>query len=689
MRTRFLSYVVLACLTALTHFSVASAKELFDGQSLAGWQGHLDSDTAKTADVWSVRDGVLVCKGTPLGYLRTTEKYTNFQLKLDWRWAVDDESDAGRKANAKTPNSGVLLRITGDPIGFMPRCAEAQLQSGSAGDIWAFRGFPLTPGQDRIREVKDHAVLGDFSGVAAMAKAEKELGQWNSYDITMNDGKLTVKINGQLVNEATGLEVVSGYIGLQSEGAEIHFRNIEVTPLNEEPSEDWISLFDGKSFDGWKVNENRGTWSVQDGCLVTEGPRSHLFYEGPVAKHDFKNFEYQLQVKTRPGSNSGVYFHTKYQAEGFPGNGYEVQVHNTNRRDGRYRELKLTGSLYGIRNIYHSFAKDNQWFSMRVKVIGNRVQVWVNDYPTVDYLIPEDSRRGLQTGTFALQGHDPTSWVAYRDIKVRVLPDDATVESRASTDGYGIDPRVIDRTSRADIPLIDYHVHLRGGMTVEKAMDRQAVTGFNVGVLRNLGKGWPIENDEQLETFINRVDDRPVFIGLQVNDRDWYTEHSQELIGRLDFILADTMIMPMPNDDSEPVKLFVPEAFQIDDPQAWMDRYVAHNLKVLAEPITILANPTWLPEVVADQYDALWTDERMEKVIRAAVDNHVALEINAGSGYPHDAFIRKAKAMGAKFSFGSNNFDDKPHDMTRCIDAVKKYELKHSDMRVPEVIAGQ
>ncbi|MEA3366482.1 MAG: hypothetical protein U9R68_00035, partial [Planctomycetota bacterium] len=108
-----------------------------------------------------------------------------------------------------------------------------------------------------------------------------------------------------------------------------------------------------------------------------------------------------------------------------------------------------------------------------------------------------------------------------------------------------------------------------------------------------------------------------------------------------------------------------------------------HNLRVLSEPITILANPTWLPPAVKDKYDELWTEARMQKVIRAAIDHRVALEINARSGYPHDRFIRLAKTMGAKFSFGTNNFHDKPIDMSRCFEAIRRYGLTKDDMYVP------
>jgi histidinol phosphatase-like PHP family hydrolase len=114
-----------------------------------------------------------------------------------------------------------------------------------------------------------------------------------------------------------------------------------------------------------------------------------------------------------------------------------------------------------------------------------------------------------------------------------------------------------------------------------------------------------------------------------------------------------------------------------------MKRYVAHNLRILNEPITILANPTYLPPAVEDQYDTLWTEARMRRIIQAAIDNNVALEIPARSEYPHDRFIRMAKEMGAKFSFGSNNFDDLPIDMSRCFKAIDQFDLAKEDLYVP------
>ena len=296
------------------------------------------------------------------------------------------------------------------------------------------------------------------------------------------------------------------------------------------------------------------------------------------------------------------------------------------------------------------------------------------------------TQRRLGHGTIALQGHDAGSRVAFRSIKLRLLGADATEASapRPSDAGYGLPAAAMDRLAADYIPFIDYHIHLRGGVTPQSAIERQAVTGMNCGVLRNLGRGWPIETDAQLKEFLDSVEGLPLMVGLQVNDRDWMHRHTPALLKRLDYILADTMIMPMPNDDSQPVKLWIPENYTIPDPAAWMERYMRHNLRVLSEPISILANPTYLPPSLESQYDSLWTDARMRQVIQAAIDHHVALEINASSQWPHERFIRMARQMGATFSFGSNNFDNKPIDMTRCLEAVTKYQLGKENLFVPE-----
>lgn len=190
---------------------------LFNGSDFEGWS-HVLVEDLQMDQVWSVADGMIVCKGEPLGYLQTQESYQNFTLTFEWRWAP-----------GQTPgNSGVLLRIAGEPKGFMPKCVEAQLQHGSAGDIWAFFGASLDPSSGRLREISDHKTLGDFKGIGKIKDAEKPPGEWNQYEITLVGDTLTLTVNGELVNRASGLDMVSGPIGFQSEGAEIHFRNLNI-----------------------------------------------------------------------------------------------------------------------------------------------------------------------------------------------------------------------------------------------------------------------------------------------------------------------------------------------------------------------------------------------------------------------------------------------------------------------------
>ncbi len=186
----------------------------------------------------------------------------------------------------------------------------------------------------------------------------------------------------------------------------------------------WISLFDGKSLNGWKAGENPGTFSVENGSIKVAGSRSHLFYEGTAMNHNFKNFEFKVRVMTKPGSNSGIYFHTAFQQKGFPDKGYEVQVNNS------HGDRIRTGSLYDIKDIGEVYVQDNVWFTEHIIVQGKKITVKINDRTVVEYTEPDNAKatkdhpgRLISSGTFALQGHDPKSIVYFKDFKVRILPD--------------------------------------------------------------------------------------------------------------------------------------------------------------------------------------------------------------------------------------------------------------------------
>ena len=184
----------------------------------------------------------------------------------------------------------------------------------------------------------------------------------------------------------------------------------------------WVSLFNGKNLDGWKVGANASSFSVVDGAIQVAGPRAHLFYDGPVKNHMFKNFEYKATVMTKPGANSGLYIHTTYQEDGWPAKGYEVQVNNS------HTDWKRTGSLYDVMDVKETYVKDNEWYTEYIKVEGKHITVKINDVTVVDYEEADVEKRDagtrnrfLASGTFAIQAHDPKSVVLYKNIMVKPL----------------------------------------------------------------------------------------------------------------------------------------------------------------------------------------------------------------------------------------------------------------------------
>lgn len=183
--------------------------------------------------------------------------------------------------------------------------------------------------------------------------------------------------------------------------------------------EGFVQLFDGKTFNGWKINEKPESWKIKDGAIVANGPRSHLFYVGD--DKPFVNFELRVDCMTEPGSNGGIYFHTKYQDEGWPKYGFEAQVNNSQG------DPKRTGSLYGVVDVLDKIIPDNQWYTETVIVKGNKVTIKVNDKVVVDYTEPADKKPGadftrkIDKGTFALQAHDPGSTVHFKNIRVKRL----------------------------------------------------------------------------------------------------------------------------------------------------------------------------------------------------------------------------------------------------------------------------
>jgi len=212
-RVANLSLVLCVVLSASTTARAADEVVLFNGKDLSGWTCYLRGSDAKMEDVWSVADGVLRSKGRPIGYLKTKTKYTNYILKVQWRWPEGTQGG----------NSGVLLRVVGPDL-VWPKSIEAQLAAGYAGDIWNIGKFPMKVDPQRTRGRNTRKMK---------PASEKPRGQWNQYEIILKGGDLTLKVNGVVQNTATEVEEVSGAIALQSEGAPIEFRDIRLIPLEK------------------------------------------------------------------------------------------------------------------------------------------------------------------------------------------------------------------------------------------------------------------------------------------------------------------------------------------------------------------------------------------------------------------------------------------------------------------------
>jgi hypothetical protein len=217
MTTRIASGLAVLALAFLGAGRAAGQDEgwvkLFNGKDLSGWTTFLANKSVPAEEVWTVKDGVIHCKGRPNGYLCTEKEYGDYVLKFEWRWPE------------RAGNSGAFVHVSG-PDKIWPKGAEAQLQSGAAGDFWLVDGFKLKVDKERQdpRQAR-HYFRTKKEGV------EKPVGDWNTYEITCDGDKIKLAINGQVVNEGTEAEATRGKIILQSEGAPIEFRNIMLKSL--------------------------------------------------------------------------------------------------------------------------------------------------------------------------------------------------------------------------------------------------------------------------------------------------------------------------------------------------------------------------------------------------------------------------------------------------------------------------
>ncbi len=225
----------------------------------------------------------------------------------------------------------------------------------------------------------------------------------------------------------------------------------------------------------------------------------------------------------------------------------------------------------------------------------------------------------------------------------------------------------------------DYHVHLKGDFTYQKAILQSKLVGIRYGIALNCGLGFPTQTDSAARAWLQTMRKSPFLLAMQAEGREWVTLFSPEVRKEFDYVFTDAMTYT--DASGKRVRLWIPEEVTVTDEQQFMDDLVSRIETILGtEPIDIYVNPTFLPECIAARYDQLWTRERMLRVIDAAVEHGIAIEINNRYRLPSEKFIRLAKKRGVKFAFGTNNADSNFGNLEYCLEMMRKCGLTDDNM---------
>ncbi len=418
--------------------------------------------------------------------------------------------------------------------------------------------------------------------------------------------------------------------------------------------------------------------SVTPEGLLLKNPSSSI-----TTQFNVRNFELTARLKTTSEAEGLLIFAATNAAS--TADGYEVRINNSDYRTGN---LQKTGSLSRIRNNFVRTVVDDQWFTLGVTVLRNHIKVTVNEKTISEYDEPVNrvrasdiSGRILTEGRVVIRRSNGNGELLLEGLTIKPfkdLPADQPIQ--ANSDSL---MKIVDLLNEQEFPLIDFHTHLKGGLTIDQAIKHAQTIGCNYGVAANCGLKFPVTNDSTLNVYYHTISQEPVFKGMQCEGREWITLFSPQVIAQFDYIFTDAMTWT--DLKGRRMRLWIPEETFIDDEQKFMDMLVGKiEAELSQEPVDIHANPTYLPAKLAPDYDRLWTPERMDRVIKVLKENDVALEINARFRLPSIAFIQRAKAAGVKFSLGTNNGSN--NDLGRveyCLKAITEAGLTKTDMFIP------
>lgn len=396
----------------------------------------------------------------------------------------------------------------------------------------------------------------------------------------------------------------------------------------------------------------------------------------------YKNFELEFECKTDSNAVAGLFFHSQCLGNGKPAGGYEVLINNNIDPS----EWRKTGSLSAVRNVAKRTAANGTWVPVRVVVTGKQIRVYVNNIWLVDYMEPvrpyrEQTYAGrlLSKGCFAFINYR-TATASFRNIRVRALANNIKSDMTRAVDETTDE---IIRLHQQNFPVIDYHIHLKGGWTKEQAAEQSRRLGITYAIAPNCGKNFPVTNDAGINEFLDTMRLQPFLLAMQAEGREWVTMFSHKAMDKFDFRFTDAMTWT--DHKNRRMRLWIKEETFVDDKQQFMDMLVDRAVGIIStEPIHIYVNPTFIPDTLQAEYNTLWTTSRMQRVIDACVKHQVAIEINNRYRYPSPTFIKLAKKAGAKFTFGTNNSNANTGKLEYAIEMIRECELSVEDLFIPE-----
>ena len=396
---------------------------------------------------------------------------------------------------------------------------------------------------------------------------------------------------------------------------------------------------------------------------------------------EYENFILKGQALTAENGEAALLFHSDGEQ------GYEITIRN-GAQDGSIK----TGSLRSVRNLYRSLAADGEWFDFEVAVRGKNVAVKINGVDVVCYTEPEKPYREaahatklIGKGKVAVKGVQGD--VRFRNMSVEALAADARNESEFVMPAIDEQTDHIIRFQQKDFPAIDYHVHLKGGLTKEQAHAMSMNYGINYGVAPNAGEGGVgrmLADDAEVRAYYEEVKNHPFLFGGQGEGRKWTQTFSQEALGIFDYLFTDAMTIIDHNKRNARIyraEEVIRDGVTMDQ---YMEQIVDQTVKILTnEPADIFANATYIPDDMNADYDKYWTPERVDRVLDVLQEHNIALEISARYKIPSLDIIRQAKERGIKFTFGTNNVDANFGRLEYCFEAVEKCGLTVEDMWFP------